>query len=176
MNDTFFYLPEDKKDRLVPVLYKEKNKWSIFKSTRFNINYPIEGAKRFYSGGGGLSSTVDDYYKFLSIFLNNGKYGLTQIISPATNNLIQKDQLINITNSTDQVLGHGLISGIVREKDLLTGARGGQGTIFWGGYFNTDFFADPTENIIGIIYKQTQSVDESSSGRFNQIIYGALVD
>ena len=89
---------------------------------------------------------------------------------------IQKDQLINITNSTDQVLGHGLISGIVREKDLLTGARGGQGTIFWGGYFNTDYFADPTENIIGIIYKQTQSVDESSSGRFNQIIYGALVD
>lgn len=176
MNDTFFYLPEHKKDRLVPVLYKEKNKWAIFKSKRFNINYPIEGAKRFYSGGGGLSSTVDDYYKFLSIFLNNGKYGLTQIISSATNNLIQKDQLINITNSTDQVLGHGLISGIVREKDLLTGAIGGQGTIFWGGYFNTDYFADPTENIIGIIYKQTQLVDESSSGRFNQIIYGALVD
>jgi len=176
MNDTFFYLPEDRKDRLVPVLYKEKNKWSIFEDTRFNINYPIQGAKRFYSGGGGLSSTVEDYYKFLTIFLNNGKYGLKQIISPATNNLIQKDQLINITSSKDQGLGHGLISGIVREKDLLTGARGGQGTIVWGGYFNTAYFADPTENIIGIIYKQTQLVNESSSGRFNQIIYGALVD
>jgi CubicO group peptidase (beta-lactamase class C family) len=176
MNDTFFYLPEDKKDRLVPVLYKNENEWSIFKDTRFNINYPIEGAKRFYSGGAGLSSTVEDYYKFLSVFLNNGKYGLKQIISPSTNNLIQKDQLIKITNNPEQELGHGLISGIIREKDFLTGASGGQGTIVWGGYFNTAYFADPTENIIGIIYKQTQLIDESASGRFNQIIYGALID
>ena len=176
MNDTFFYLPEDKKDRLVPVLYKNENEWLIFKDTRFNINYPIEGAKRFYSGGAGLSSTVEDYYKFLSIFLNNGKYGLKQIISPSTNNLIQKDQLIRITNNPEQALGHGLISGIIREKDFLTGASGGQGTIVWGGYFNTAYFADPTENIIGIIYKQTQLIDESDSGRFNQIIYGALID
>ena len=176
MNDTFFYLPEDKKDRLVPVLHKKGNKWSIFKDTRFNINYPIEGAKRFYSGGGGLSSTVEDYYKFLSIFLNNGKYGSKKIISTSTNNLIQKDQLINITNNPEQELGHGLISGIVREKDLLIGASGSQGTIFWGGYFNTDYFADPNEKIIGIIYKQTQLIDESASGRFNQIIYGAIVN
>ena len=176
MNDTFFYLPEDKKDRLVPVVYKKDNKWSIFEDTRFNINYPKEGAKRFYSGGGGLSSTVEDYYKFLSVFLNNGKYGLKQIISTSTNNLIQKDQLINITNNPEQGLGHGLISGIVREKDFLTGARGSQGTIVWGGYFNTAYFADPNEKIIGIIYKQTQLIDESASGRFSQIIYGALVD
>ena len=176
MNDTFFYLPEDKKDRLVPVLYKKENKWSIFKDTKFNINYPVEGAKRFYSGGGGLSSTVDDYYKFLSIFLNNGKYESKKIISTSTNKLIQKDQLINITNNPEQGLGHGLISGIVREKDLLTGARGSQGTIFWGGYFNTAYFADPNEKIIGIIYKQTQYIDESASERFNQIIYGALAD
>ena len=176
MNDTFFYLPEDKKDRLVPVVYKKDNRWSIFEDTRFNINYPKEGAKRFYSGGGGLSSTVEDYYKFLSIFLNNGKYGSKQIISTSTNNLIQKDQLINITNNPEQGLGHGLISGIVREKDLLIGASGSQGTIFWGGYFNTDYFADPNEKIIGIIYKQTQLIDESASGRFNQIIYGAIVN
>ena len=99
-----------------------------------------------------------------------------KIISTSTNNLIQKDQLINITNNPEQELGHGLISGIVREKDLLIGASGSQGTIFWGGYFNTDYFADPNEKIIGIIYKQTQLIDESASGRFNQIIYGAIVN
>ena len=134
MNDTFFYLPEDKKDRLVPVLHKRKTNGQFLKDTRFNINYPIEGAKRFYSGGAGLSSTVEDYYKFLSIFLNNGKYGSKKIINSSTNNLIQKDQLINITNNPEQGLGHGLISGIVREKDLLIGASGSKGTIF-GGIF-----------------------------------------
>ena len=47
---------------------------------------------------------------------------------------------------------------------------------FLGGYFNTGYFADPNEKIIGIIYKQTQLIDESASGRFNQIIYGAIVN
>ena len=176
MNDTYFYLPDSKKERLVPVQTKKDENWVIFEDDRFNENYPIEGKRKFFAGGCGLSSTVEDYYKFLSVFLNNGKYGLKQIISPSTNNLIQKDQLIKITNSPEQELGHGLISGIVREKDFLTGASGGKGTIVWGGYFNTAYFADPTENIIGIIYKQTQLIDESASGRFNQIIYGALID
>ena len=176
MNDTFFYLPEEKKSKLVPVLSKNDEIWSIYEDSRYNINYPIEGAKKFYSGGAGLSSTVEDYFKFLAVFLNNGKSGLKQIISPSTNDLIQKDQLVKITNTPDPGKGHGLISGIIRQKDFLTGARGSKGTIFWGGYFNTDYFADPNENIIGIIYKQTRLVNDSNSKKMNQIIYGALVN
>tara|TARA_B100001175_G_C19514506_1_gene646327 strand:+ start:2985 stop:4271 length:1287 start_codon:yes stop_codon:yes gene_type:complete len=174
MKDTYFYIPEEKKNRLVPVLTKKEGQWSIFNDTRYNVNYPVEGAKKFYSGGAGLSSTVEDYYKFLSIFLNDGAYKSKKIISHSTNQLIQKDQLIKITNTSDLDLGHGLISGIIRESDVLTGAKGSEGTIFWGGYFNTDYFADPNQKIIGIIYKQTQLISEPTSDRFNQIIYGAL--
>ena len=174
MKDTYFYLPEEKENRLVPILTKKNQKWSIFDDPRYNVNYPIEGAKKFHSGGGGLSSTVEDYYKFLSIFLNDGTYNSKKIISPSTNQLIQKDQLIKITNNPDSGLGHGLISGIIRESDVLTGAKGSEGTIVWGGYFNTAYFADPDQKIIGIIYKQTQLISEPSSDRFNQIIYGAL--
>ena len=47
MNDTYFYLPENKYDRLVPVLTKKNKKWVMFEDKRFNINYPIEGAKNF---------------------------------------------------------------------------------------------------------------------------------
>ena len=174
MKDTYFYIPEEKKNRLVPVLTKKEGQWSIFNDTRYNVNYPVEGAKKFYSGGAGLSSTVEDYYKFLSVFLNDGAYKSKKIISHSTNQLIQKDQLIKITNTSDLGLGHGLISGIIRENDVLTGAKGSEGTIVWGGYFNTDYFADPNQKIIGIIYKQTQLISEPTSDRFNQIIYGAL--
>jgi len=174
MKDTYFYLPKEKKNKLVPILTKKEDKWTIFDDPRYNINYPIEGAKKFYSGGGGLSSTVEDYYKFLSIFLNDGTYNSKKIISPSTNQLIQKDQLIKITNTSDPGLGHGLVSGIIRDSDVLTGAKGSEGTIVWGGYFNTAYFADPDQKIIGIIFKQTQEISEPTSDRFNQIIYGAL--
>tara|TARA_B110000881_G_C18535129_1_gene495341 strand:- start:118 stop:1395 length:1278 start_codon:yes stop_codon:yes gene_type:complete len=174
MKDTYFYLPEEKKNRLVPILTKKEGQWSIFDDPRYNVNYPVEGAKKFYSGGGGLSSTVEDYYKFLSIFINDGTYNSKKIISPSTNQLIQKDQLIKITNTSDPGLGHGLISGIIRDSDVLTGAKGSEGTIVWGGYFNTAYFADPDQKIIGIIYKQTRLISEPTSVRFNQIIYGAL--
>ena len=40
----------------------------MFEDKRFNINYPIEGAKKFFAGGCGLSSTISDYYKFLTVF------------------------------------------------------------------------------------------------------------
>ena len=174
MKDTFFYLPDEKKDRLVPVLTKKEDKWVIFNDSRFNVNYPIEGARKFYSGGAGLSSTVEDYFKFLSIFLNNGKYKNKQIISLPTNDLIKRDQLEKITRNPNLDLGHGLISGITRQKDFLNGASGGEGTIFWGGYFNTAYFSDSKYGIIGIIYKQTQEISESTSEKFRQIIYGSL--
>ena len=174
MNDTYFYLPEEKADQLVPILTKKEEDWIVFEEERYNVNYPIEGAKKFYSGGGGLSSTVEDYFKFLSIFMNDGRYKNTQIISPVTNDLIQRDQLAKITGESNPPLGQGLISGIVRDSDLLTGARGGEGTIFWGGYFNTAYFADPNEKVIGIIYKQTQMIGEPTTELFNQIIFGAI--
>ena len=88
MNDTYFYLPTEKEDRLVPVLTKNENEWIIFEDDRFNENYPIEGERKFFAGWCGLSSTVEDYYKFLSVFINNGNYKGKSFISKQTNDLI----------------------------------------------------------------------------------------
>ena len=121
-----------------------------------------------------MSVSILNYVGIHILFINDGTYNSKKIISPSTNQLIQKDQLIKITNTSDPGLGHGLISGIIRDSDVLTGAKGSEGTIVWGGYFNTAYFADPDQKIIGIIYKQTRLISEPTSDRFNQIIYGAL--
>ena len=60
MNDTWFYLPKSKHDRLVSVQTKEAGKWINYPTTFYDPNYPITGAKRFFSGGAGLSSTALD--------------------------------------------------------------------------------------------------------------------
>jgi len=54
---------------------------------------------------------------------------------------------------------------------------GSAGTFNWGGYFNTQYFADPKENIIGIIFKQTQGpVNDQTGWKFRQMVFQTLDD
>tara|TARA_B100000959_G_scaffold258781_1_gene293922 strand:+ start:36 stop:1247 length:1212 start_codon:yes stop_codon:yes gene_type:complete len=170
MNDTYFYLPSNKETRLVPVLSKKDNEWVIFEDDRFNVNYPVEGKKKFFAGGCGLSSTVQDYYKFLTVFLNDGNYKGKSFISKQTNDLIYQNQLPESFG-----LGVGLAFGIVLEKDLKNGGTGSEGTISWGGYWNTIFFADPKDKFIGLIYKQTQNIQDNSSDLFKRAVTSSVV-
>ena len=165
MNDTYFYLPTEKEDRLVPVLTKNENEWVIFEDDRFNENYPIEGERKFFAGGCGLSSTVEDYYKFLSVFINNGNYKGKSFISKQTNDLIFQNQL-----PEDFGFGVGLAFGVVLDKDLKNGGTGTAGTISWGGYWNTSYFADPNDKVIGVIFKQTQNIPDNSSNIFRRLV------
>lgn len=181
MNDTYFYLPETKSDKLVPVQvfdsgvsYNPNNQnylqsWSIFQDNRFNVNYPIEGERKFFAGGCGLSSTISDYYNFLSIFLNDGKYKGNQIIKKTTLDSISKNQLGNKFNK-----GIGLVFGITQETDSWFNDGNSTGVLYWGGYWNTNFFVDPKKNIIGLIYKQTQNTNENSWSKFIKIIYNSF--
>ena len=170
MNDTYFYLPTEKEDRLVPVLTKNENEWVIFEDDRFNENYPIEGDRKFFAGGCGLSSTVEDYYKFLSVFINNGNYKGKSFISKQTNDLIFQNQL-----PEDFGFGVGLAFGVVLDKDLKNGGTGTAGTISWGGYWNTSYFADPNDKVIGVIFKQTQNIPDNSSNIFRRLVVSSVV-
>ena len=170
MNDTYFYLPTEKEDRLVPVLTKNENEWIIFEDDRFNENYPIEGERKFFAGGCGLSSTVEDYYKFLSVFINNGNYKGKSFISKQTNDLIFQNQL-----PKEFGFGVGLAFGVVLDKDLKNGGTGTAGTISWGGYWNTSYFADPNDKVIGVIFKQTQNIPDNSSNIFRRLVVSSVV-
>ena len=170
MNDTYFYLPDSKKERLVPVQTKKDDNWVIFEDDRFNENYPIEGERKFFAGGCGLSSTVEDYYKFLSIFINNGKYKGKSFIGKQTNDLLFQNQLPDTFG-----FGIGLALGIVLEKDLKNGGTGTAGTLLGGGYWNTGCFTDPNDKVIGIIFKQTQNIPDNSSNLFKRAVVSSVV-
>ena len=170
MNDTYFYLPDSKKERLVPVQTKKDDNWVIFEDDRFNENYPVEGERKFFAGGCGLSSTVEDYYKFLSVFINNGKYKGKSFIGKQTNDLLFQNQLPDTFG-----FGIGLALGIVLEKDLKNGGTGTAGTLLGGGYWNTGCFTDPNDKVIGIIFKQTQNIPDNSSNLFKRAVVSSVV-
>lgn len=179
MKDTYFYIPQSKSKRLVPVQtfnsglsYNtniDNDSWIIFDDKRFNVNYPIEGSKKFFAGGCGLSSTVEDYYNFLSIFINEGKFKGKQIIKKTTNDLVYENQL---SDKFDTSIG--LVFGITSKNDLWFNEGKSEGVLHWGGYWNTSFFADNDNKLIALIYKQTQNTSENSWDKLRAIIYSDL--
>lgn len=175
MDDTWFYLPEEKHNRLVNIQHKENERWVNFPVTFYDPDYPIKGAKRFFSGGAGLSSTAEDYASFLQMYLNGGKYNGKQLLSRTTINTIMQNQIDDMWE--DQSKYYGLAFGVVTKKGEALGGIGSEGTFDWGGYFNTGYFADPKEQTIGIILKQTRgTINDQTRWKFKQLVFQAIVD
>jgi len=176
MNDTWFYLPSEKADRLVSVQQKnEKGEWVRYPATFYDPDYPIKGAKSFFSGGAGLSSTAKDYAIFLQMYLNGGELNGVRILSRTTVQTILSNQTGDIYGGTEKFFG--LAFSVITQKGEEKGGNSSAGTFEWGGYFNTQYFADPKEKIIGILMKQTQGNTNDNTGwKFRQLIGQSLDD
>ena len=173
MDDTWFYLPASKYERLVPIQKKENDKWIDYPTTFYDPDYPIKGEKRFFSGGAGLSSTAKDYATFLQMYLNNGELNGVRILSRTTIQIIMGNQIGDLWG--DSGAFYGLAFGVLDNTGQDIG-RGSTGTFQWGGYFNTQYFADPKENIIGILLKQTQGTKNDNTAWKFSILVGQAVD
>jgi CubicO group peptidase (beta-lactamase class C family) len=175
MNDTRFYLPEEKANRLVTVQQKVNDKWEKYPVTFYDTDYPVKGAKSFFSGGAGLSSTVKDYAVFLQMYLNGGEYNGVRLLSRTTVQSIMGNQTGSLFGSSERY--YGLAFGVVTPEGQDKGGWGSIGTFDWGGYFNTQYFADPKEKVIGLIFKQTQgSINDVTGWKFRQLVFQTIDD
>lgn len=173
MEDTWFYLPGSKSRRLVGVLEKDSTGWKDYIHWAYDIDYPKQGAKTYFSGGAGLSSTVLDYAKFLQMYLNEGEYKGTRLLSRKTVEFILQNQIGDLF--PDKNKGFGLGFALVNKQGAVKGGEGSCGTFDWGGYYNTQYFADPKENVIGILYKQTLNVKNDDTGwKFRQMVFQSI--
>ncbi|MBN3520289.1 beta-lactamase family protein [Algoriphagus lutimaris] len=173
MNDTGFYLNEAQGKRLVTVHRKVNGVWESYPVSFYDPDYPKTGAKTFFSGGAGLSSTALDYAKFLQMYLNGGTYNGVRILSPTTIQTIMSNQVGDLLG--DGGKDYGLAFGLVDQNGVAKGGIGSLGTFDWGGYFNTQYFADPVTKTIGILMKQTQGgTGDQSSWKFRQMVFSAI--
>lgn len=178
MNDTYFYLPDAKKDRLVPMYSESKEKKLVKLAQNQGLaadpNYPVSGAKTYFSGGGGLSSTAYDYALFLQMLLNKGVYNGKQFLSrkgiELFTNSNQTGMLFPSPNAYFS-LGFEVINEKGHAQDLNS-----VGTFSWGGAFSTHYFADPKENICVVLMKQMWGTSYGSEldKKFDVLVYQAL--
>ncbi|MDH4043833.1 MAG: beta-lactamase family protein [Gemmatimonadota bacterium] len=172
MHDTWFYLPAAKHDRLVTLHDGESGTVLPLRARAYDDvdpDYPkLPGT--YFSGGAGLSSTAEDYARFLQLFLNGGEYNGVRLLGRKTVELMLTDQLPALTDEFG--LGFGLETPA---NDYLSPAS--IGSFSWGGAFNTSYWADPTEDLIGVLYTNIYNTAHRNLGaRFKVLVYQAIVD
>jgi CubicO group peptidase (beta-lactamase class C family) len=173
MSDTYFYLPKEKYGRLVSLYETKDNKLSKPVSKIYdNVDpsYPNTAGK-YFSGGAGLSSTVEDYAKFLQLFLNKGEFNGVRLLSRKTVELMLTNQLQ--PPLTERFgLGFGLETSDNDYQSVFS-----LGSFSWGGAFNTHYWADPKEKLIGIIFTNMYNSPYWNLGdKYKVLVYQSITD
>ena len=179
MKDTYFYLPKEKQHRLVN-LYTEDTatkKAVLMTPTRklngtFYRDYP-NSSGTYFSGGGGLSSTVYDYAIFLQMMLNGGIYNGKRLLSRNTVRMMTMNQIGDLSRGVNKFgLGFGIAT--IPGSALFPM---NEGTYDWGGMFATTYWVDPKEKLIGLVYRNIYPTSQGSfSNKFKVLTYQALND
>ena len=171
MESTQFYLDGDDEKRLV-TLYESDDKGGLRPSTDRDYYYPIQGGKSYYSGGAGLLSTAEDYCKFLQMLVNNGSYGEHQLLGRKTIEMITKNQVGDMRNGGVFGLGFGVTTEEGSSEILSS-----PGNFWWGGYFSTSFWIDPTEDLVAVFLTQMFPAPHGEiHQKFQVLAYQAIVD
>jgi len=169
MNDTYFYLPASKYDRLVKVSAEDNNHHLVNAAAAF-VNYPlVQGT--YYSGGAGLSSTIKDYATFLQMLLNKGEYNGKRLLSRRTVELMTTNQIGDLNLGSDKFgLGFEITTARGQAKLGLS-----EGSFSWGGYFATTYWADPKEHLVCLLFLQQSPFSHSEiQDKFKAMVYQAL--
>lgn len=174
MVDTQFYLRADQVDRIVTVQRPAaEGGWEKYIGTEhYDADYPMKGARTWFGGGAGLTSTVRDYAAFLQMYLNGGEYNGIRLLSRTSVNTIMAEQ-----SEPHGGNHHGFGFNVVTPAGVAEGGLGGVGTFSGGGYFNSSYFADPEAQLIGMIFKQTRGQQGDATGwKFRQLAFAAIDD
>jgi len=172
MNDTYFYLPKEKYNRLA-ALYAEDSTKHVKKmedyidlNGRVYRDFPIM-AGTYYSGGGGLSSTAYDYAIFMQMMLNGGEYNGKRILARNTVRMMTQNQIGDLGE-------FGLGFGIVTEKNAAK-TPVSVGTFDWGGMFSSSYWIDPKEKIVAQLFlNQFPNSHGEIHNKFKALVYQAL--
>jgi CubicO group peptidase (beta-lactamase class C family) len=154
MNDTAFYVSPDKADRLSN-LYRLRRDGTLTGSA----NGPFLKNPALFSGGGGLTSTASDYYRFAQMHLNDGELDGVRIVSKKSAALMRTNQLPEGVDSIGR--GYpgnvfGIDFAIVTDATKANGLTAG--SFWWWGIAGSWFWIDPVENIVFIGMIQNQNI------------------
>ncbi len=185
MDDTGFFVPEAKLDRLMACYYRNPTSGQIIQNDPGGRLSVYSRKPNVLSGGGGLVSTLGDYLSFCRMLANGGELNGVRILSPKTLEFMTRNhlpenktiaQMGDKTFSETRMDGSGFGLGWAVTTDVIaTTQPGSEGTYSWGGMASTFFWIDPVEDLITI--QMTQLMPSGSypiRPQLQQLVYTAI--
>jgi CubicO group peptidase (beta-lactamase class C family) len=187
MRDAGFYVPAEKRARFVTLYTTGPNGELIAGQTG-----PGGGMSQYEkdptmpSGGGGMVSTAEDYYRFAQMLGNGGELNGKRILAPSSvrlmaSNHVPAELLTGKFGIGLQVMRPGMGYGYncaVEFDPPEANLPDGKGTFFWDGAAGTWFWIDPTNDLvfIGMIQRLLGPASPNLEFESRPVVYQALVD
>ncbi|HVT96157.1 MAG TPA: serine hydrolase domain-containing protein, partial [Acidobacteriaceae bacterium] len=196
MKDAGFYVPAEKRARFATNYRADENeKLTVTQAGSPPNDYTAEPGMP--SGGGGLVSTPEDYYRFAQMLANGGELDGTcrpgeracapaRILSPQTvklmtSNHLPAELLTGHWGIGQHIMrpgfGYGFNCAVVFDPGAA-GLPDGKGTFFWDGAAGTWFWVDPTNDVVfvGMIQRMGGHDNHTLLYKSHAAVYSALVD
>lgn len=182
MEDTYFEVPTAKRDRVVAV-HRRSDDGSLQPipdgrvedgMTVYDVAYPYDGQTGYLCGGAGLTSTAGDYARFLQMLLNGGELDGQRLLGRKTVQLMTSNQVSHLDVSAFGAAGFTL--GFRLDHGPESGQIQSANSLGWGGFWNTDFWFDPQEDLVGILMTQHYPYGHRLMDTYKVAIYQALLN
>jgi CubicO group peptidase (beta-lactamase class C family) len=158
MVDSGFSVPQDKLARLVAVPGPQPQPPFA--------NSDVGKPQTFFSGGGGIVSTVPDFLRFCQMLLNGGELDGVRILKPETVRLMTTNSLPPEMHIAGHEVGPAFGTGwglgfAVRTSPDFSYIPGAVGSFNWQGSWGTFFSIDPAQKLILIMMMQRSEHSEN---------------
>ncbi|PPK88211.1 CubicO group peptidase (beta-lactamase class C family) [Neolewinella xylanilytica] len=177
MQDSYFYLPQAKADRLVSLYSKPEGAGALepHANDTFRL-FPVAGAQTYFSAGAGSVGTIDDYARFCQMLLNGGQLHGVRILSPTTVAFMTRNHIgdLEVWDRRDKFgLGFMIITDQSHYGDLAS-----PGAYKWGGMYCSEYTIDPARDLIMLVYFNVHPIPQYAEvlRKFRILVYQAMVD
>ncbi len=177
MDDTHFFLPAGKVDRLATV-YSATDGGGIERAPdpghMVGQGAYVDGPRRSFSAGAGLVSTASDYARFLQMMLNGGELDGVRVLSRKTVESMTVGHTGDIPFRPGQSFGLGFS---VVEDPAALGLPASVGEFAWGGAYHSTYWVDPAEELV--VAYMTQIIpagDIDDHGKLRALVHQAIID
>ena len=184
MVDTAFHVRANTAGRFAACYARRADKTTVLQDDPQTSPYLQEPV--FFSGGGGLVSTMADYHRFCEMLRRGGELDGTRIIGPRTLAFMTRNHLVggaslaelaldSFSETTPAGVGFGL--GFAMTVDGVRAGSPSEGDYYWGGAASTVFWVDPVQDLVVIFLTQLMpSSTFNFRGQLKSIVYSALED
>jgi len=173
MKDTRFFVPPAERERLATV-YASGSDGLIVRApdgARGQGHY-VDGPRRSFSGGAGLTSTARDYARFLEMIRNGGALDGVRVLAPRTVALMTTNQ----TGTLHSAGGLGFGFGFQTVDRYGASGLAGVGAFGWGGAYGTTYQVDPQSRLVVVFMMQLIPNATDIQPKFYAAVYQALVN